>query len=100
MQQWHGLCLERRTQGDLRPECIHSPLNDLLGSFRLELIREPLDFQWCQHHEIIPVIIPSWIQRRLRAWSKLITSFIPVLAIPFLPRAIESSPAFAGAWIC
>ncbi len=67
MQQRHGLGLKRRTQDDLRPECIHSPFNDFLGSFRLELIRELLDLERRKHREIIPVIILAWIQTLRRA---------------------------------
>src|SRR5690349_14463858 len=67
VQQRHGLGLERGTQGNLRPESIHSPLNDLLRSFGLELFRELLDLQWHKHPEIIPVIISAWIRRLLGA---------------------------------
>jgi tRNA (uracil-5-)-methyltransferase TRM9 len=59
VQQRHGLRLKRRTQRDLRPECIYGPLDNLLWGLRLKLFRKPLDFGSRKHAKIIPVIILS-----------------------------------------
>src|SRR5688572_18402487 len=61
VQQWHGLCLERRAQGDLGPKCINSPLKNLLRGLRFEFSCEPLDLTCRKHAKIIPVIILLWM---------------------------------------
>src|SRR5215212_3770637 len=64
MQERHGLRLERRAQGDLRPERVHRPIDDFLGCFGLKFFRKALDLIWRKHAKIIPVIITAWILAR------------------------------------
>src|SRR5512147_300614 len=41
VQERHRLRLERRTESDLRPECIYCPPYDFLRHFALEFLRQP-----------------------------------------------------------